>query len=358
MKLGIFGLPHSGKTTLFETLVASQGSHEEKSKKWSQEQRAIITLHDERIDFLVSLFHPKKISYAQFEIIDAPIPFDATSEALSFSFPSTFIEPMRYADCYMINLKNFDISGDDKLNPIEDLRKIESEFILSDMVLIEKRLERIEWAFQRGKKTQELVMEKDLLARMAAHLEGEKLLKTMTIAPHEEKMVKGYRFFSLKPAMVVLNSSELNFRKNEEKITELAGDYPTIECAGLFENELSQLDNEEDRQMFLADIGINESARNRLTKMAYQTLGLISFFTVGADEVKAWTLKKGETALDAAGTIHTDLARGFIRAECYQYDDLKALGSEKSLRAEGKITLKNKDQIIDDGTIVNIRFNV
>jgi hypothetical protein len=158
--------------------------------------------------------------------------------------------------------------------------------------------------------------------------------------------------------MVILNSDESGFGKNGGLLSKIEKQYRVIEFAGKFEMELSGLNDPEEEKIFMADMGIQESARDRLTRLAYGLLGYISFFTVGSDEVRAWNIRTGDTALDAAGTIHSDLARGFIRAECCTYDDLMALGSEKAVREKGLMKLEGKNYLVQDGNILSIRFNV
>ncbi len=158
--------------------------------------------------------------------------------------------------------------------------------------------------------------------------------------------------------MVILNSSEDSYHQNPETIQTISATYPIIEFAGSFEMDLAQLEDEGEARMFMEDMGISESARDRLTRIAYEILGYISFFTVGSDEVRAWNVRTGDNAVDAAGTIHSDLARGFIRAECFHYDDLISAGSEKGVRDIGKFRLEGKDYLVKDGDILNIRFNI
>jgi ribosome-binding ATPase len=171
-------------------------------------------------------------------------------------------------------------------------------------------------------------------------------------------LIRGFRFVSKKALMVVLNSDEDRFGKNRDLIREIGENYEVVEFAGKFEMELSLLADEEEARMFMEDMGIEESARRRLTRTAYRILGYISFFTVGTDEVRAWNLRGGDTALEAASTIHSDLARGFIRAECFSYADWAELGSEKALREKGRMRLEGKEYTVRDGDILSIRFNV
>jgi ribosome-binding ATPase YchF (GTP1/OBG family) len=201
--------------------------------------------------------------------------------------------------------------------------------------------------------------EEKLLIRLQAHLEAGHPLRGLDLAGNEEKSVRGFQFLTLKPLMVVLNSAEDNFGQNEAALAELSKRFPTIEYAGSFEMELSHLSDEEEIEAFLADIGITESARLRLTRTAYEILGSISFFTVGKDEVRAWNISQGDKALDAAATIHSDLARGFIRAECFSYDDFLACGGdEKAVKDARKFRLEGRDYVVKDGDMICIRFNV
>jgi len=182
-------------------------------------------------------------------------------------------------------------------------------------------------------------------------------VRNLEFTPDEKKIIRGFRLLTEKPLMVILNSDENNFGKNQSLISEIEKEYSVIELAGNFEMELSKLESEE-AEMFMSDMNINESAVNRLIRFSYDMLGLISFFTVGKDEVRAWTITRGDNAVEAAGKIHTDLARGFIRAECFRYDDLKLLGSEKALREKGLFRLEGKTYLVQDGDIINIRFSV
>jgi ribosome-binding ATPase YchF (GTP1/OBG family) len=180
----------------------------------------------------------------------------------------------------------------------------------------------------------------------------------MDLTAEERKSISGFQFLSEKPLLCVVNSDEENYGASGDVVDTLAKRFPTVEFAGDFEMQLAQLDDEEEASAFMEDLGIEESARSRLTRLAYEVLGLISFFTVGKDEVRAWTIRRGETAVEAAGTIHSDLARGFIRAECFHVDDLLNLGSEKAVRENGKLRLEGKTYEVRDGDVLNIRFSV
>ena len=189
-------------------------------------------------------------------------------------------------------------------------------------------------------------------------MSSNRAVRDLKLAGESEKMIRGFQFLTQKPAMIILNSDENKFGKNQGLLQEIGKKYRVIEFAGKFEMELSQIDDPDETALFLADMGIKESARNRLCTAAYELLGYISFFTVGADEVRAWSLRHGESVLAAAGVIHTDLARGFIRAECFSYDDLIAHGSEKQVSERGLMRLEGRKYVVQDGNVLNIRFNV
>ena len=239
-----------------------------------------------------------------------------------------------------------------------DIKKIDEELLISDLIIAEGRLERIEKAYRRGKRTNFLEMDEKVLRRIVDHLNSNRPIRDMELDGESDKMIRGFQFLSQKPIMVILNSDETGFGNNQDLLERIEKSHRIIEFAGKFEVELSQLDNQEDMDLFMADMGIRESARDRLCSAAYELLGYISFFTVGSDEVRAWSVRKGETAIAAAGVIHTDLARGFIRAECLSYDDLMAFGSEKQVSERGLLRLEGRNCPVQDGNILNIRFNV
>jgi len=183
-------------------------------------------------------------------------------------------------------------------------------------------------------------------------------VRTLELSKDETKVIRGYQYLTQKPFLAILNSGEDNFGNGNGLIPSIQKFCDVIEFAGNFEMELAQLDNQAEIKMFMDEMGIKESARDRLTKFAYEMLGYISFFTVGSDEVRAWSVRRGDTAVQAAGAIHTDLMRGFIRAECFGYHDLVKAGSEKAVKNNGVFRLEGKEYIVQDGDILSIRFNV
>jgi hypothetical protein len=238
------------------------------------------------------------------------------------------------------------------------MEKIIDELLISDLIIAENRLERIAHAYRRGKKTNALQIEEKVLRRIVDHVSENRVISELDLDREQEKVVRGFQFFTKKPLMVILNSDEYSFGKNNDLLKRIEEKHQVIEFAGKFEMELSGLNDPEEEALFMADMGIQESAQDRLTRMAHGLVGYISFFTVGSDEVRAWNIHEGDTALEAAGTIHSDLARGFIRAECFTYDDLIACGSEKAIREKGRFRLEGKNYRVQDGNILSIRFNV
>ncbi|OPL16102.1 MAG: hypothetical protein AVO39_06550 [delta proteobacterium MLS_D] len=356
MKIGFLGLPGSGKTTIFNALTGSDVSVGGYGSTKAEPNLAVVTVGDERVDRLAEMYLPKKIIHATIECVD----FVGFSEgsARNGGFSASQMALVKTMDALALVLRNFpdDIEGEP--DPLRDLDALETELLLTDLIMVEQRLERITHTIERGKKTPELQAEQTILVRLQEWLNENRSLRDMDFSDEENRIISGFQFVSKKPVLVIVNSSETNFGKNDALIRALEQRFRVIEFAGAFEMELCRLSDEEEAKLFMDDMGISESARSRLTRFAYETLGYISFLTVGSDEVRAWTLRRGETALDAAGTIHSDLARGFIRAECFSYDDFIACGSEKAVKEQGKFRLEGKDYVVHDGDILNIRFSV
>jgi len=264
---------------------------------------------------------------------------------------------MRECDALALVLRNFNLDTMEAPAPLLELKRLEEELLLADLILVENRMERVSHQLEKNRKTRELEFEHKTLQTLISYLENSLPLRDLDLKPDEKKLIRGFRFFTEKPLLVVLNSDESGFRKNDVLLENIRSRYAVIEFAGKFEMELSRLD-EKDARLFMEEMKIDAPARDRLLRLAYKTLGYISFFTVGKDEVRAWSIQKNRTARDAADTIHSDLARGFIRAECIRYDDLIIAGSEKAVRENGRLSLEGKDYIVSDGDILNIRFNV
>ena len=361
MKIGIIGLPNSGKTTIFNALTRAEAEVTAYATTKAEPNLAVVQVDDERVTRLAAMYEPKKTIYATVECVDFPgVSEGAAKEGL---FSSAAMGMIKTMEALALVVRNYaDEMAQDAAerapDPENDVRRIEEELLLSDLIMAENRLERIELAYRRGQKTNELQREEKVLRRIGDHLNENLPIRDLDLSPEEEKAIRGFQFVTRKPLLVVLNSSEDRFGKNAQLLETLGHRYQAIEFAGTFEMELALLEDPQEEAEFLADLGIERSARQRLTRAAHEILGYISFFTVGKDEVRAWNIRRGQNALAAAGTIHSDLARGFIRAECFTYADIIDCGSEKAVRDQGRFRLEGKQYAVQDGDILNIRFNV
>lgn len=354
MKIGLFGLPGSGKTSIFNALTGSTADTTPYGGGKFEPNLAVVEVRDERVSCLSQMYEPRKTTYATIEIIDfAGIAKDSSTQE---TFSGQNMGLIKNVHALALVIRNFQGLGD-PTSVFEDLARIEAELLLHDLILAENRLERIEWSYKRGQNSAVLKAEEKTLTRICDRLNHNQPVRGLDMTEEEKRLMRGFQFLTQKPTLIILNSDELTFGKNQNVLSELGRKYDVIEFAGRFEMELSCMDEQEAR-LFMEDMGIGESARDRLTSMAYRIMDYVSFFTVGSDEVRAWTIRKGMTAVEAAGTIHTDLARGFIRAECFTYADLVELGSEKSIREKGRFRLEGKDYIVKDSDILNIRSGV
>ncbi len=359
MKIGLIGLQNSGKTTIFNALTGLEAEITSYSTGKAEPNLGMVEVKDERVEKLAEIYQPEKKVHAHIEYIDFGGMTGENENTDVFSDSSLAL--VKTADALALVVRNFNdeiisrISGNP--DPIRDIRQIEAELVISDLIITEKRAEKIILNKKRGLKDAKLLLEEKAIDKVIEFLNEDKPLRSLELADDEEKAIKGFRFSSRKPLLIILNSDEKNFGKNRELLLEIEKNYKVIEFAGNFEMELSKLSADEAKE-FMEDLNIKESARDRLTKISYELMGYISFFTKGKPEVHAWTITKGSNAVAAAGKIHSDLARGFIRAECFSYDDLIAAGSEKKLREKGLFRLEGKNYHVKDGDILTIRFNV
>ncbi len=355
MKLGIIGIQNSGKTTIFNALTGQNAEITSYASQKADPNLGMVDVLDPRITKLSQMYEPKKTIYANIEFIDFG---GLTGESTGDAFSANALALLKNTDALALVVRNFMGEFDtSEPNPMEDIEKTDSELIISDLIIAEKRLEKIILSNKRGIKDAAIVIEEKAIRRILDHLNEDKPIRTLELAEEEEKSVRGFRFSSQKPLMIILNSDEDKFGNNSSILAEIDAKYKVIEFAGNFEMELINLEADEAKE-FMDDMGISESARNRLTAFAYETLGYISFFTVGKDEVRAWTITQGDDAVEAAGKIHSDLARGFIRAECFSFDDLIEAGSEKGIKEKGLFRLEGKTYIVQNGDLLNIRFSV
>jgi GTP-binding protein YchF len=322
----------------------------------SEPNRAVVPVIDHRVQALSEMYRPRKTTFAAIELIDfVGLSQGAARQGL---FTSSAMGAVKNTDALVLVLNHFRQNPAGKAAPLTELEKLEEELLISDLIIAENRLERIGKAARQGKKTNLLEVEERLLLRIAEQLGDNRPIRDMKLNGEHEKMIRGFQFLTQKPVLVIVNSEETNFGKDHNLLAQIEKRHRVIEFAGKFEMELSQLNDQEDIELFMKDIGIQQSARDRLGRAAYELLGYISFFTVGDDEVRAWSIKTDQSILAAAAAIHSDLARGFIRAECFSYDDLMAYGSEKQISEQGLMRLEGKKYLVQDGDVLNIRFNI
>ncbi len=347
MKLGITGLGRTGKTTVFDALTRRSG---ESAPAGGQVVPAlgVVPVPDPRVDWLSALYRPKKTTYAQITYMDLQgIPGMADNKQEYMSLLLTHMRPM---DALIMVVRNFADPAMGAPDPARDLRELEDEFLIADLASVEKRLERLEAELKRGKKP--AGAEKELLEKCAETLNAEQPLRTLPELCAKPEL-RGYTFLSAKPLLVIVNNSD-----EDDSMPPLP-----LRCAeavlvrGKLEMELAQLSDEE-AESFMRDFGITESALDRVIKSSFSLLDLISFLTVGEDEVRAWTIPRNTHAVDAAGAIHSDIQRGFIRAEVVAYEDLKKTGDYAAARKQGLVRLEGKNYPVQDGDIMHFRFNV
>jgi hypothetical protein len=356
MKLGIIGLPQSGKTTLFNAL--SRGAQPTGAVSGKIEvHTGVVDVPDQRVDILSKMFNPKKTIYAKVTYADiAGLDGSAGKSGIS----GTLLNQLTQMDGFIHVVRCFE---DDNVphpagsvNAQRDLATMESELVLNDLIAVERKQERLEEEKRKGGGRDKGLIEREivLFARMHEALSAEKPLRDLEISAEEEKWLSGYGLLSRKPVLVVLNLAE---GQTAPAVTFDQKHSLLVALQGKLEMDIAQLPPE-DAQMFMQEYGIEEPSLNRVISMSYDLLGLQSFFTVGPDEVRAWTVRRGATAPEAAGEIHSDLQKGFIRAEVVSYDDLTTLGGMNEAKAKGKLRLEGKEYIVLDGDILNIRFNI
>jgi len=348
MKVALIGLAQSGKKTLF-TLLTRRNIPPTRTEKEAVE--GVAQIRDPRIDSLAALCKPEKVTRAENIFVLCPdMPGDADR---------AWMEPARRADLLCVVLRDF--ASDQVYHPAgsvdaeRDRRNLHAELILADLELVEKRLERIEKEKRAGQ-TPAQAQEQKILLKCKATLEGESTLSTLAFEAHERAMIRSLEFLTLKPVIWVYNVDESRLATELKK--RAAGNDGSYVVSCLIEGEIMALDDPQARLDFLKELGAESSGVDRLNQAVYDSMGLMSFYTIGSDEVRAWTIRKGTFAPAAAGKIHTDIEKGFIRAEVIKYDDLAALGGEKAAKAAGKMQLKGKDYIVEDGDICHFRFNV
>ncbi len=352
MKVGILGYPQVGKTTLFSMLTKLDKDASTSSQS-SEPTVGVAKVNDPRLTVLTEIFNPKKTIPATLDLADLG------------GFGKK--EALRNVDVLIHVVRAFHDESvphvNESIDPVRDIAAMELELIVSDLAWIEERLEKISRELKKMPKTN-LTAEKDLLTRFRQHLEVERPLREFNLQDDELKLILGYGFLSLKPMLFVLNIGEdtLGNSKNATA-TELLVAYQEKANTGILsvcakiEAELVQLGSD-DAALFMEELGLEESGLDRLAREAYALLGRISFFTVGADEVRAWPIRQGSIAKEAAGAIHSDIERGFIRAEVVHYDDFVKHATMAACKEKGLFRLEGKEYLVKEGDMINFRFNV
>jgi hypothetical protein len=357
MKIGLVGLPKSGKTTLFNLLTGASVATARYDTGRAELHTGVARVPDGRVDVLRGLFKPKKTTYATFEVVD--LAGIAKGERAGLD-----TKEFRNADALLHVVRAFPDEALGAPDPKRDINDLETELLLADLEVVERRLERLEASIKKQRKEAE-VKEREVLVRLKAGLESERPLRAEPLSADEDKLLRGFTFLSQKPIFHIVNLDEKSIPDGERVVEkfglgEVAGRPHTRVgwVSAVIEEEIARLEGDE-QQAFLADLGLAEPAIRRVLRECYALLGLISFFTVGEDEVRAWPIPEGTRAQDAAGAVHSDIARGFIRAEVNGYDELVAVGGEfADLRAKGQLRLEGKDYVVRDGEVCHFRFNV
>ncbi|MCL1974896.1 MAG: redox-regulated ATPase YchF [Firmicutes bacterium] len=356
LSCGLIGLPLTGKTTIFNLLTGAQLATSAFSSGKTAANIGHALIPDQRVDYLSTMFKPKKTTYAQLEIIDIA--------GLSFGGGSEFLTAAREADAFVhivrgfINDEVLHIEG--KTDVMRDIDLVAQELLLADLQLIETRIQRI----QSGtKKKLEHPLEESVLQKCQDFLLEEQPLSALSLTEEEQEALKHITFLTTKPMLIAVNLDEDQFSANnwqqKQQVQKYCADHghQLLPISARLEEEISRLPAEE-RGLFLDELGITESGLSRLSKALYRQLGLISFLTAGNDEVKAWTIRNNLPAKQAAGKIHSDIERGFIRAETVSFQHLQEAGSIAAAREKGYFRLEGKEYPVQDGDIINFRFNV
>jgi GTP-binding protein YchF len=347
MKAGLVGLPGSGKSTLFRAITRSDGSGD---------PFRTVSVPDRRVDALAEIFQPKKRTYAKVECHDlGSIGADEKTEARLFA-------QMRELDALALVVRCFEDPSYAHARPsvdvAQDLEKLHAAFQFSDFVQVEGRIDKLEKSVGKPSKTQERDRkELGVLQKLKVVLEKGGKVEDVSLHASEEELIRGFRFLTQKPALVVLNLRDDGAGEKDLRAKVPASFSRVIAIRGSLEAEISQLEAA-DAAAFMKDYGITDPARDRLIAALYELLGLCSFLTSGEDECRAWAIKKGATAVEAAGAIHSDIQRGFIRAEVVAFDDLVAAGGLKEAKAANKLRLEGKEYAVADGDVINFRFSV
>jgi len=356
LKVALLGLLQSGKSSIFASLsgkpIPPVGS--------ITIEEAIVAVPDERFDWLTECYKPKKTTHATIDCLDVP-GFNFSDEH-GRAAARRLMNQIRMSDMFVLVVRAFEDPAvppyRNIINPARDVADLKTELLLADLELVATRIERLEKQIHKPTKTQARdKAELALYKKLQETIEAEKPISSAIETDAEHEMIKSLGFLTLKPMVVAVNVGENQLEAEFDFADHMDSSVPVITICAKLEFELSQLDAES-RAEFMADLGLTKSAFIKFVNGCYSALGLISFLTVASNEIRAWPIKKGTIAHDAASKVHTDIKRGFIRAETFRFDEIKEYGSEKALKAAGKIRLEGKEYVVQDGDIINFRFNV
>jgi hypothetical protein len=354
MQLGIIGLPQSGKTTIFNALTRGNQPVTTSGGRF-EVHTGVVDVPDERVDRLSAIFKPKKTIYAKVTYADI-----TGLEGGKATISGALLNQLSQMEGLLHVVRCFDDPSvphpAGSLNPVRDVATMDTELLINDLIAVERKLERLNEERKKAGGREKAVIEREmvLFTRFHEALNQETPLREVELTPEDEKALSGFGFLTRKPLLLLLNLAEGQQPPAVETTRPHVG---LVALQGKLEMDIAQLPPE-DAELFMAEYGIEELGLKRVISLSYDLLGQQSFFTVGDDEVRAWTVRRGATALEAAGTIHTDLMKGFIRAEVATYQDLVTLGGLVEARSKGKLRLEGKEYIVQDGEIVHIRFNV
>ncbi len=358
MKLGIIGLPGAGKTTIFNALTSGDAPTGRSMGGRFEVLTAVVDVPDPRVDRLAELFHPRKVTYAKVTYTDVAGLQKGSGESGGLSGP--LVNHLGGLDGFVHVVRAFENvqapHPEGSVNAGRDLRALDTELLLSDLVVVEGRMERLREGLQKAALKDRAAAQNELALFESLHneLSNEVPLRDVALSDEELKGLRGYGLLTLKPVLVLINIGD---DQDEVSVPYHHGHSVTVNLRGKLEAELAQLEGE-DLELFMAEFGVKQRGLARVVALSYDLLGLQSFFTVGEDEVRAWTVQRGATALDAAGEIHSDLAKGFIRAEVVAYEELIASGSLAAARSAGKLRLEGKQYVVQDGEVVHVKFNL
>ena len=352
MHLGIIGLPQSGKTTIFNALTHGDQPTTMGGGRF-EIHTAVVNVPDARVDRLSDIYKPKKTTYAKVTYEDiAGLDGSAGDKGIS----GQLFSALQQADGFLLVLRCFEDENvahpDGSVDSARDLETMSSEFLINDLIMVERKLERLADERRKGggRGRDEIEREHTLFERLQDALNDETDLRELDMDAQEEKILSGYGFLTRKPMLVVYNLEEGQDSPDPTR-------FLTVDLQGRLEMDIAQLPPDE-AEMFMEEFGLEEPGLTRMIQHSYDLLGLLSFFTVGEDEVRAWTVKRGATAPEAAGEIHSDLQKGFIRAEVVTFENMDRLETMAAARTEGKLQVEGKSYIVQDGDIVHVRFNI